>query len=217
MTLTSLQIAFLRRIATQKPPSTPSSAVAEFFAEHHYLGFRVGRSFEYRESDYEKAALLLANLKQPLLASAPGNLRSETANIPGVSEKSRTASPNSNSVAIKPIAGQCMYDGKQLSIPAESYAVLTIQQVCAVSAQRLMVVENFETFRLLERYQWIDCQGLDVLAIYRGDSRFRLDEATSVVLQRQEPTWIFSDFDPAGLAMALGLIRLERVVLPEIS
>jgi hypothetical protein len=160
---------------------------------------------------------LLTNLKLPLLQRAPGTLRSEAANIPGVSEKYRTISPHSNSVAIKPISGQCMYDGKQFCIPAESYAVLTIQQACAVSAQRLLVVENFETFRLLERYQWIDYQGLDILAIYRGDTRFRLDEVASMLTQRLEPTWIFSDFDPAGLAMAVVLPRLERVVLPKIT
>jgi hypothetical protein len=137
--------------------------------------------------------------------------------MPGVSEKYRTISPHSNSVAVKPISGQCTYAGKKFNIPPESYAVLTIEQTCAVSAQRLMVVENFETFRLLERYSWIDYQGLDVLAIYRGDIRFRLDEAASVVRQRSEPTLMFSDFDPAGLAMAAGLARLERIVLPDIA
>ena len=217
MTLTSLQIAFLQRLAGKRPSSTRSSAVAEFFAEHHYIGFRVGRSFEYGESHYEKAALLLTNLHLPLLPLALDTTRAETAIIPGISEKSGTLSPHSNSVAIKPISGRCTYAGKQFSIPAESYAVLTVQQACAVSAQRLMVVENFETFRLLERYQWIDYQGLDVLAIYRGEKQFRLNEARSVLVQRSEPTWMFSDFDPAGLAMAVGLPRLERVVSPEIS
>ena len=215
MTLTSLQIAFLQRLAAQKPTSTRSSAVAEFFAEHHYIGFRVGRTIEYSESHHEKAALLLTNLKLPLLPRALDTLRSEAANIPGISEKSGTIRPHSNSVSVKPISGNCFYGGKPFSIPSESYAVLTIQQACAVSAQRLMVVENFETFRLLESYLWIDYQGLDVLAIYRGDKQFRQDEAASVLERRTEPTWMFSDFDPAGLAMAVGLPRLERVILPE--
>lgn len=218
MTLTPLQIGFLQRIATRKPDRVRlPHAAAEFFAEHHYIGFRVGRSFEYMEEHHVKAALLLGNLKLPLSPRSPDTLRSEAVNTPGVSEKYRTRNPHRDSVAVKPIAGQCLYDGAPFSMPSESYAILTVEQAVAISAHRLLVVENLETFRLLERYRWIDYQGLAVLAIYRGDTRFRVDEAAAVVAQRSEPTWMFSDFDPAGLAMAAALPRLERVVLPDLT
>lgn len=216
MTLTSVQIAFLRRIATEKPSKGAASAVAVFFAEQHHIGYRLGRACEYLPQHHDLAARLLATLKLPLTARAPGTLRCEAVNTPGVSEKHRTLAPHRDSVAVKPIAGQCLLPGgAPFTIPPESYAVLTVAQALAISAQRLLVVENLETFRLLERYRWIDHQGLTVLAIYRGDQRLRLDEAAAVVAQRHEPTWMFADFDPAGLAMAARLPRLERVVLPD--
>lgn len=216
MTLTSVQITFLRRIAADKPSKGAASAVAVFFAAQHHIGYRLGRSCEYLPQHHDLAARLLATLKLPLAARAPGTLRCEAAETPGVSEKHRTLAPHRDSVAVKPVAGQCLLaDGAPFTIPPESYAVLTVEQALRISTQRLLVVENLETFRLLERYRWIDYQGLSVLAIYRGDQRLRLDEAAAVVAQRSEPTWMFADFDPAGLAMAARLPRLERVVLPD--
>lgn len=216
MTLTSVQIAFLRRIAAEKPSKGAASAVADFFAEQHHIGYRLGRSCEYLPQHHALAARLLATLKLPLTARAPDTLRCEAVETPGVSEKHRTRPPHRDSVAVKPIAGQCLLPGgTPFSLPPESYAVLTVAQALTISAQRLLMVENLETFRLLERYRWINHQGLTVLAIYRGDQRLRLDEAAAVVAQRPEPTWMFADFDPAGLAMAARLPRLERVLLPD--
>ena len=82
--------------------------------------------------------------------------------------------------------------------------------------QRLLVVENLETFRALEAYAWIDRRGLDVLAIYRGDMELPNKDAAEVIRGRPEPIWGFFDFDPAGLVMANSVptVRLERVILP---
>jgi hypothetical protein len=216
MTLTPFQLAFLQRIATEKRPKLRASAVADFFAEQHHIGYRLGRSCEYLPQHHDLAAQMLATLKLPLTARAPDTLRCEAVETPGISEKHRTQPPHRDSVAVKSIAGQCLLPGGvPFSLPPESYAVLTVAQALSISGQRLLVVENLETFRLLERYRWIDYQGLNVLAIYRGDKRLRLDEAAAVVAQRPEPTWMFADFDPAGLAMATRLPRLERVLLPD--
>jgi hypothetical protein len=78
-----------------------------------------------------------------------------------------------------------------------------------------MVVENFETFRRLESYHWIDYQGQDVLAIFQGDNVFRQTTQLEIVRQRLEPVWAFFDFDPAGLGMGRNLPRLEKIVLPD--
>ena len=82
--------------------------------------------------------------------------------------------------------------------------------------QRLLVVENLETFRALEAYAWIDRRGLDVLAIYRGDMDLPNKDAAEVIRGRPEPIWGFFDFDPAGLVMANSVpaVRLERLILP---
>jgi hypothetical protein len=216
MTLTSVQIAFLRRIAAEKPIKGAASAVADFFAKQYNIGFRIGRSCEYQPQHHKMAAQLLATLKLPLMARSPSTLRADAVDDSGLPEKNGTKPPHRDSVAFKPMAGKCLLaDGAPFTIPPESYAVLTVEQALSISAQRLLVVENLETFRLLERYRWIDYQGLNVLAIYLGDEGFRQDEVAAVVAQRNEPTWMFADFDPAGLAMAARLPRLERVVLPD--
>jgi hypothetical protein len=216
MTLTPPEIRFLQGIASDKPAQRGAGPTAIYFAEHHNIGYILGRSCEYLAQHHEMAAQLLTTWKLPLVARAPDTLRADAVDTPGISEKHRTKPPHRDSVAVKPIAGPCLLaDGTPFTIPPESYAVLTVAQAMVISAQRLLVVENLETFRLLERYRWIDYQGHSVLAIYRGDKRLRLDEAAAVVAQRSEPTWMFADFDPAGLAMAARLPRLERVVLPD--
>jgi len=83
-----------------------------------------------------------------------------------------------------------------------------------VAADRIMVVENLETFRDLERYRWINYLGLRVLVIFRGDQGRSAGDSIQVLLRRSEPVWAFMDFDPAGLGLAASLPRLERVILP---
>ena len=85
-----------------------------------------------------------------------------------------------------------------------------------MTCQRLLAVENLETFRALEAYAWIDRRGLDVLAMYRGDMDMPNKDAAEVIRNRPEPIWGFFDFDPAGLVMANSVppVRLECVILP---
>jgi DNA topoisomerase VI subunit A len=108
-------------------------------------------------------------------------------------------------------------NGEALRTPAGTYLVVTPEVAGRVSCERLLFVENLETFRQLERYDWIDYQGKSVLVIYRGDSALSTGEALEVLRARSEPIWAFVDFDPAGLVIANSLPagRLERIVLPE--
>lgn len=215
MVLTSPQIRFLQRLASKKPPKSPASQVAEYFIEHFHIGIRVGRTFEYLPTDHLKAAQMLANSGLPMEPLPAGSLRSDASELPGMSEKTGTKKPHSDSVAVKPVAGTCSLDGRKLAIPQKSYLVLTCEQALSVRAGRLLVVENFETFRHLERYDWISYEEQDVLAVFRGDPQYRTDDALKVIMQRREPVWAFCDFDPAGLAISANMPRLERIVLPE--
>lgn len=112
--------------------------------------------------------------------------------------------------------GACTLDGETLATPAGSYMVVTptlAQQVCC---ERLLLVENMETFRCLEDYRWLDCQGHGVMAVYRGDPSLAITDALELIRSRREPIWVFVDFDPAGLVIANALPRgrLERIALP---
>lgn len=212
MNLTPFQIQFLRRLANEKPPTSTTSKVAEFFSVDQRIGIRVGRRFEYSPKDHDRACLLLTNHGLSLVCLPAGATRAQAIGRPGVSEKVGTAAPHANSIAVKCAKGICRL-GEE-TIPHTGYAVLTLEQALMVSADRIMVVENLESFRWLTRTGWIDYQGLNVLAIYRGDPRFKVDDALRLVLARPEPVWAFFDFDPAGLGMSLGLPRLERLILP---
>ena len=94
--------------------------------------------------------------------------------------------------------------------------VLYPESAMQVTCDRLLLVENLETFRRLEDYKWVRYDALSVMAIFRGDPSLSISDALEVVRRRPEAIWAFVDFDPAGLAIANSLPqgRLERVVLP---
>jgi hypothetical protein len=215
MSFSTVQITFLQRLVSERPWSRRAGDAARFFCDNYSLGLSVGRQVEYRGEHYEAAARLLLAHDLPVSALGTHATRTDSAAYGGMSEKSLSIAPHSNSVAVKCL-GHCELDGHALYAPQGSYIVLTPEQARRVVSQRLMLVENLETFRALEAYRWLDRRGLDILAIYRGDVELPNKDAAEVIKVRQEPIWGFFDFDPAGLVMANSLPadRLERVVLP---
>ena len=215
MSFSTIQVTFLQRLVSERPPSRRTGDLAQFFCEHYSLGASVGSRVEYRSTHFKAAAHLLLANDLPVAAMGPHATRAESAAYGGMSEKSLSVGPHSKSVAVKCL-GHCWLDGRELYAPEGAYIVLKPEQAQQVICQRLMVVENLETFRALESYAWIDRHGLDVLVIYRGDVELPNKDAAEVIKSRQEPIWGFFDFDPAGLVMAnsLPVARLERVVLP---
>lgn len=218
MSFSVMQLTFLQRLVRDRPESRQAGEVARFFADHYSLGSVVGRQVEYREAHYEAAARLLSAHDLPVAALGEGATRADAAAYGGMSEKSLSVAPHAKSVALKGL-GNCSLDDRPLYTPAGAYLVLTPEQAGRVACQRLLVVENLETFRALETYTWVDRCGLDVLALYRGDTVLPNKDAAEVIAARSEPIWGFFDFDPAGLVMANSLPpgRLERVVLPPLE
>lgn len=215
MAISSIQLRFLQRLNAERPQRRPGSQAAQHFSEHFHIGVQIGRTVEYAEEDFLKAKRMLLNAGLPLTPMAAGALRSDAALIPEQSEKIGTQNPHADSVAVKPISGICTHEGQKLVVPNGSYLVVRLEQALSIQATRLMVVENFETFRRLESYHWIDYQGQDVLAIFHGDNVFHQTTQLEVVRLRFEQVWAFFDFDPAGLGMGRNLPRLERIVLPD--
>lgn len=212
MLFTPIQIQFLRRLANERPSLSPASQVAEFFATDQGIGVRMGRRYEYSADDHAKATQLLANSGLSLVDLPAGATRAQAVERPGVSEKVGTVAPHADSVAVKTASGLCTQGAE--TIATTGYSVLTTEQALRVRADRILVVENFETFRWLARTHWIDYQGLNVMAVYRGDPLYKIDDALRLVAARQEPVWTYFDFDPAGLCMSAAMPRLERIILP---
>jgi len=217
MSFSTIQVTFLQRLVSERPPSRRLGNLARFFCDHYSLGVSVGSRVEYRSAHYDAAESLLRAHDLPVAPMGPRATRADSAAYGGMSEKSLSISPHSKSVAVKCL-GRCSLDGHLLYSPEGSYIVLTPEHALRVVCQRLMVVENLETFRALESYAWIDRHELDVLAIYRGDIGLPNKDAAEVIKCRQELIWGFFDFDPAGLVMANSLPqgRLERVILPSV-
>lgn len=215
MSFSAVQVTFLQRLVSERPERRRGGEAARFFCDHYSLGTVVGSQVEYRDDHYSAAERLLLNHDLPVAAMGAHATRADSAAYGGMSEKSLSGAPHSNSVAVKCL-GRCTLDGHELYAPEGSYLVLTTEQALRVTCQRLLVVENLETFRALEAYAWIDRRGLDVLAIYRGDMELPNKDAAEVTKGRPEPIWGFFDFDPAGLVMANSVptVRLERVILP---
>lgn len=213
MNFTHSQIAFLRQLAARSSAEKSTSKAAEYFYIHHGLGRRTGARFHYEEVDAESARLLLNNRHISVTASDRPLRRSEAALNNPTQEKSGTLAPHQDSVAVKAAHGRCLLNGQPVA--NFGYQVLTVEQACTVETGVLLVVENLESFRFLERNRWIDYQGKDVLAVFRGDNVLKANVSMKLITTRAEPVWAYFDFDPAGLGMASGLPRLERLVLPE--
>jgi hypothetical protein len=215
MQLTAAEIAFLQRLVAERPPKRQNGTSAVSLMQEHRIGRAAGRSIEYTAGDFERAERLLKNAGQSLIALAPGATRAEMAGRVGVTEKSGAARPHSNSIAWKPAAGQVRMGSGVVQAFGGGYQVSTVEDACAVEADVLMVVENLESLRWIERSTWIDYQGKSVMAIFRGDAQFSNADVKRLLDAREEDVWVFSDFDPAGLWIAASVPRVKRLVLPE--
>lgn len=217
MAFTITQMRFLQDLIEKKPPQKPVGQAATFLAEHFAIGRLEGRRVEYDQIHFEAAYQLLKNENLPISRPQSGSRRAQASGYSGLSEKYATVAPHKDSIAIRVASGKCRLDDVEVCTPAGTYMVANLETALRISADRLMVVENLETFRHLEKQRWIDYGELNVLAIFRGDTRFSTGEPPLLLSSRSEPVWAFYDFDPAGLALANLAPRLEKVVSPPVD
>lgn len=218
MSFTAAQIQFLQRLVSEQPTRRRAGEVASTFCEHFKLGVAVGRSIEYREADHKSAQSLLRAHDLPVDPLAPDATRADVARYGGLSEKHFSQAPHAKSLAVK-FVGKCALDGQSLVTPFGSHMIFYPETAMQVTCDRLLLVENLETFRCLEDYRWVNYEGLSVMAVYRGDPSLSISDALQFVQCRAEAIWAFVDFDPAGLAIANALHqeRLERIILPSVD
>ena len=212
MSFSSREIAFLQDLVAKGSGQKGMSLTSEHFHRHFGMGQQVGSQFVFIQADADRARSMLANAG---VAHEPAGrlLRRAQAGLNNPSqEKSGTLAPHQDSIAVKAAYGRCEYKGQP--VPNLGYQVLTSEQAREVRVDVLLMVENLESLRFLERNQWIDYQALAVLAIFRGDGVFRADVVASLLESSNAPVWAYFDFDPAGLGMAARLPRLQRVLLP---
>lgn len=200
-------LRFLQNIIAS-PSDKRVSEVARRCSEEFKIGVRVGQRFMYGSSDVGKAIALLNAHGLPITTSELTD-RAGAVNRPGLSEKVGTTSPHQDSVAYR-FFRQGTGDGA-------GYSVATCDEVSALAADTMMVVENFETFRQLHRYQWVVermCAWETCLVVFRGDNYYPLSDAQQCVSVSVLPQIGFHDFDPAGLHMSLELPALVEHLIP---
>jgi hypothetical protein len=212
MALSAIERRFLQQLVAERPVDRRSDT-ATAFCSQFAIGRHVGARVEYVGQDYVKAQQLLEAEGVSVSALPAGASRADAAIHRGMSEKSGTRAPHAGSVAIKAL-GACSFGPQTLWTPPGGYLVCDATVAALVDADRLLLVENLETFRQIERYSCVDRGAYRVLTVFRGDRVFSARASQELLESRSEPVWAFVDFDPAGLGIAAGLPRLERLVLP---
>lgn len=212
MSLSSRDIAFLQDLVAKGSGQKGASQASQHFCRHFGMGQHVGSRFVFSQADAECALQMLTIAGVAIVPSGQPLRRAQAGLHNPSQEKAGTLAPHQDSVAVKTANGRCECMG--YSVPLLGYQVLTLEQACSIRSDVLLVVENLESFRFLERTRWIDYQELSVLAIFRGDGVFRADVVSSLLDASGVPVWAYFDFDPAGLGMAARLPRLQKVLLP---
>ena len=212
--LNTLQVAFLQGLLRTRPEKKQATETASRLAEQYGVGMKRGRRVVYSPSDFLGAERLLLANQMPLAAQAKVS-RADRAIYPGLSEKIGSLRPHENSVALRSASGAVHLGEAALVTEPGSYLVTTVEQAAQSDADRIMVVENLETFRWLNRQGWIDYEGGKTLALFRGDTTTSPRDCNRLLSMTTLPVWAFFDFDPAGIGMAMGIERLERLVLPD--
>jgi hypothetical protein len=189
------------------------SASAELFRREHYIGTRIGRKFVYAPEDVARAKNLLIALNLPLVASDLPTDRADAARRPGISEKSGTLNPHANAVAFRVFIGRT-------PVTRPGYQVATVEEVGCLTPDLVVVVENFETLRQLERYEWVMERFTSVgttLVLFKGDNIYLRKNANRSMDALNCPVWGFHDFDPAGLHMSLSIKNLSEHLVPSLD
>ena len=209
MHLSAIELRFLQGLLADSSDRS-HSASAELFYRDRKIGTRIGRKFVYSQDDVARAKSLLVALHLPLAAIGQHTDRADAAVRPGISEKSGTVNPHANTVAFRVFLGS-----EPTTQPG--YQVAPVEEVGCLTPNLVIVIENFETLRQLERYQWVmerlPSAGT-TLVLFRGDTIYRLEDAQRCINVLDCPVWGFHDFDPAGLHMSLSIRNIIEHLAP---
>lgn len=91
-----------------------------------------------------------------------------------------------------------------------------------ISHDALLVIENLQTFDDIHNVDADVMDSLparDPLVVYRGDTQggARADTIHALIESTILPVYAFVDYDPAGLVIASGLPRLDKVLAPSLQ
>lgn len=207
---------------------TPGKALLEF-ADTYNLGLRKGSSMLFDEKAKAEIALLLkaragvdAGTATPKTWAGIG--RAESLNL-AKDEKLAGGVVDEGRIRVKALRGRSVsVCDRQLPLPAGGDLGIEVEMVlgAAILHDGILLVENKQTFNEI----WDVEEGLllssdfsNPLVLYRGDaeSGARADAANRLITSTSVPVHAFVDFDPAGMVIAAGLPRLDKLVSPDLT
>lgn len=208
--MTPAEVAFLRRLANNKPVTLRHEGVAVRMLANHQLGRQQGSRVAYTERDFESAANMLLNRQHALAAPLAPFKRSQAPS--GGSEKTGALPVTHGLVGVVPL-----HMDHALRVPVGALMVMPWGNAMALPFEALLVCENLEPMLELHRYTWLNefVRGRATLAIFRGaPGLLRPDAPAQLMAADSRPVLAFFDFDPKGLSMAAALARREALCLP---
>lgn len=206
-------VVFLQHLVRERPASKRLSQSGLAVKQEFGLGIDHQTSLHYSERDFERAAEILQSKGISAELPARSDSRGERAGFGATSEKWRAPSVMDGHVAVRPATAGCRWQGHGLVMPGIAFMAVDTADALAIEAKCLLVVENLECLKRIQRYKWLDLPQA-TLAVWRGGPLFSEKAVHTLLEQSAMPVWCWLDFDPAGLAIAARLPRLERVLVP---
>ncbi len=103
-------------------------------------------------------------------------------------------------------------------LPQNSYLAVTWQQAKKHQHSTFVIIENLEIFLIAEQIKWPrKFLQLDPLLIYRGDNEVTPAAVKNFIANNKQSYFVFFDYDPAGLVMALSLPKMPSIIIPDMS
>jgi hypothetical protein len=207
-------VVFLQHLVRERPKSKRTSAIGLAVNQQFGLGLEHQTHLRYTDADLDRAAEILRSNGIDAGVPQGSGSRGERAGFGATSEKWRAPPVMTGYLAVRPGSPGCHWQGAELNLPGRGFLAAELETALAVEAARLLVVENLECLKQIERYRWLGLPPA-TLAVWRGGPLFA-ETAVQALLNRSTlPVWCWLDFDPAGLAIAARLPRLERVIVPD--
>lgn len=202
------------------------------FAASHGLRAFVGESgigtllgnkivFSVPQKERIRALLFAEGVNPAASPDAWSQLNRSTALAIGPDEKWAGTAVRANRIAIKALHGKPLLLGLfEMTLPPGANLDYSVASTLAgIGHECIVVVENWEAF---ERIDDLDVDmsraGTNPLVLWRGGAKaYTVGAAARFLAQTVIPVWSAPDYDPAGLAIAARLPRLQGVLAPSLS
>lgn len=190
------------------------------FVDESGIGTRRGNKIVFSVPHKERIrALLFAEGVDPAVPpDAWSELNRSTALTIGPDEKWAGTAVRANRIAIKALHGKPLLLGPfEITLPPGANLDYSVTAALTeVGHECIVVVENWEAF---ERIDDLDVDmsraGKNPLVLWRGGAKaYTVGAAARFLTHSVIPVWSAPDYDPAGLAIAARLPRLQGVLAP---